>query len=328
MESKILYKKKGYLKFTFLIIIIAASLLINKTFARGDYVFTVNVKIALDGFYDKGKGEMNYCDVIKLALRETSPPYQIIEEASATFDKSNLTAVFYFKQIPEGNFYLQVKHRNSVEVWSREGGESVPEDYILNYDFTDSKSKTYGECLQNIDKTFCFYSGDVDQDGIIDATDISTVDNDVLQCLQEGYYATDLNGDNYVDAADWSIIDKYYGKTVRKVTPETGLRPAVVINSGDNVNSVKIENSFKLNQNFPNPFNPSTKISFTLKNASNVNVSVFNVSGKKVSQLADGYMNEGKYEVTWNAANYPSGTYFYVLKVNDLKQSRRMLLLK
>ena len=85
---------------------------------------------------------------------------------------------------------------------------------------------------------------------------------------EEGYYASDLTGDNYVDAADWVAIEKYIGKTVYKVTPETGLRPAVV-NTDQSLNFKNrfknTDNNIKLNQNYPNPFNPSTKISFVLK---------------------------------------------------------------
>jgi hypothetical protein len=325
--------KKIFTGITILILAVFVTSLLNKSYAQPKDFFKVNVKLVIEGFYDNSKDEMNCSDYITLTLRDAMPPYNVIDEAIEKFDSKTFTGNFSFKTVPEGKFYLQIRHRNSIEIWSKAGGEIVPEDYILNYDFSDSKSKTFGECLNGNGKTFCLYSGDVNQDGVIDASDFSVVYNDICSCVEEGYYASDLTGDNYVDAADWVAIEKYIGKTVYKVTPETGLRPAVVINTDQSLNFKKpvlknTDNNIKLNQNYPNPFNPSTKISFVLKNASNVNVTVFDVSGRAVSQLINGYMNAGKHEVTWNAENYSSGTYIYILRSEGNVEKKIMHLIK
>jgi hypothetical protein len=91
---------------------------------------------------------------------------------------------------------------------------------------------------------------------------------------------------------------------------------------------------FVLLQNYPNPFNPATTISFNVPTRSRVHLSIFNVLGQQVGELASGEMSAGSYERLWKA-NVASGLYFYrleVVSVNDpnnrLTQVKKMLLLK
>ena len=81
-------------------------------------------------------------------------------------------------------------------------------------------------------------------------------------------------------------------------------------------------------QNAPNPFNPETEIRFDVSQEAFVNVSVYNTVGQKVATLVDNYVSPGIHSVQWNAANNPSGIYFYRLESNGAAQTRRMLLLK
>ncbi len=85
---------------------------------------------------------------------------------------------------------------------------------------------------------------------------------------------------------------------------------------------------FKLNQNYPNPFNPSTKISFTLTYAGDVVLDVYDVNGKLVKNLINGYMNAGDREYTFDASGLSSGTYFYKITANGYSETKKMLLVK
>jgi hypothetical protein len=85
---------------------------------------------------------------------------------------------------------------------------------------------------------------------------------------------------------------------------------------------------YKLDQNFPNPFNPITTISFDLPLRSNVEVSIFDRQGKKVEDLIDGIREAGTYEVIWDASGMPSGLYIYRLQAGDYTHSGKMMLLK
>jgi len=84
----------------------------------------------------------------------------------------------------------------------------------------------------------------------------------------------------------------------------------------------------KLFKNYPNPFNPSTQISFTLANAGDVNVSVYNALGQKVAELVNGNMNAGTHKVEFNGSNLSSGFYVYRLETPNYSKTMKMLLLK
>ena len=86
-------------------------------------------------------------------------------------------------------------------------------------------------------------------------------------------------------------------------------------------------NQFEL-LNFPNPFNPTTKISFSIPQKSQIRIKVFDVLGREVANLADGVYEVGKYEVTFDASKLPSGVYFYNLTTGNNSISRKMLLVK
>jgi len=86
--------------------------------------------------------------------------------------------------------------------------------------------------------------------------------------------------------------------------------------------------SYCLEQNFPNPFNPTTNISYTIPNSGNVTIRVFNMAGQQVAELINQYQSIGKYTIIWNAENIPSGIYFYQIRSGAYSQTKKMLLLK
>ncbi|MCG8372875.1 MAG: T9SS type A sorting domain-containing protein, partial [Balneolales bacterium] len=85
---------------------------------------------------------------------------------------------------------------------------------------------------------------------------------------------------------------------------------------------------FRLFQNYPNPFNPSTNISFELKEASHITVSVHDVTGKTISTLVDDFKNSGTHNVYFEASNLASGVYFYRLETPEFSRVQKMTLLK
>lgn len=96
----------------------------------------------------------------------------------------------------------------------------------------------------------------------------------------------------------------------------------------DNFNASRIPEEFSLSQNYPNPFNPSTVISYGLPVDANINISIYNLLGKKVSTLVNEFQPAGSYNVTFNAANLPSGTYIYTINAGTYVSSRKMVLMK
>ena len=86
--------------------------------------------------------------------------------------------------------------------------------------------------------------------------------------------------------------------------------------------------SFNLYPNYPNPFNPSTTISFTLSNASRVSLLIYDIHGREVESLIEGIQPAGSHSIEWNASNLASGVYFYRLTADEFIQTRKMILIK
>ncbi|HEX7356384.1 MAG TPA: T9SS type A sorting domain-containing protein, partial [Ignavibacteriaceae bacterium] len=87
-------------------------------------------------------------------------------------------------------------------------------------------------------------------------------------------------------------------------------------------------NSFWLEQNYPNPFNPSTTIKFNLGKAGFTTLKLYNVIGKEVANIVNDQLEAGAHEVTFNANDLPTGTYFYKLTSGNYTETRKMMLLK
>jgi hypothetical protein len=90
---------------------------------------------------------------------------------------------------------------------------------------------------------------------------------------------------------------------------------------------------FYLAQNYPNPFNPSTTIQFSLPRASQVRLTVYNLLGRQVRELANGYFGAGPHEVVWdgddeNGQTVATGIYLYRMTAGDFVEQRKMLLIK
>jgi hypothetical protein len=102
-----------------------------------------------------------------------------------------------------------------------------------------------------------------------------------------------------------------------------------IINSPvSGVKPIRGPSTFSLSQNFPNPFNPSTKITFSLQSRQHVRLDVFNILGMRVASVVDGYYEMGEHTIAWNAAAEPSGVYFYRLITSEFVETKRMILIK
>jgi len=98
--------------------------------------------------------------------------------------------------------------------------------------------------------------------------------------------------------------------------------------SSSNERNGSIPEKFTLNQNYPNPFNPSTTISFTLPESSNVELTVYDLNGRKVSTLVKQRVRAGEHSIVFDASSLTSGVYFYKLVTPSRSQTRKMTLIK
>ncbi len=192
---------------------------------------TLNVTVFLEGLYSGGgtmskardatgdKFPGNTADQVTVELHSSvAGNYSSVVFSSGPVNLStsghiNLLLPF----IQSGSYYITIRHRNSIETVS-----AVPvsfSGYTMNYDFSDVASKAYGNNLKlTADGRYALYTGDVNQDGIVDAGDMIPLDNDAGNSLT-GYLASDLNGDGFVNLADLSILENNANSFVSSRTP-------------------------------------------------------------------------------------------------------------
>lgn len=87
--------------------------------------------------------------------------------------------------------------------------------------------------------------------------------------------------------------------------------------------SVEIPKAYELFSNYPNPFNPATKIRFSIPRSTYTKLTIFNVTGKAVAVLVNENVSPGKYEVDWDASQSASGVYYYMLEADGFKATKR-----
>jgi hypothetical protein len=98
--------------------------------------------------------------------------------------------------------------------------------------------------------------------------------------------------------------------------------------SGINNYSSEIPKEYKLYNNYPNPFNPTTKIKFDIPKNNYTKVAIFDMLGREIKTLVNENLLTRKYEIEWNASNYSSGIYFYKMTTNSFASIKKMVLIK
>jgi hypothetical protein len=179
---------------------------------------TLNLTMFIEGFYNAGS-DSQVSDTITVELRNSTSPFAVADQSTAVVS-ANGTVELRFANAPNGNYYIAVKHRNSIETWSA-SAIALSQTTPVNYDLASTSSQAFGNNIIQVDASpvrFAIYSGDVNQDGTVDATDVSTIDNDASNFVS-GYVVTDLTGDNFVDGTDFAIADNNAANFVSVVRP-------------------------------------------------------------------------------------------------------------
>lgn len=184
-------------------------------YSQNPYAF---ITVFIEGFYNSASDKM-VSDTARVYLRNAVSPYAKVDSSVSKLDSTG-KGRFYFSNINNGtNHYIVLKHRNSIETWSN-GGNSFFSG-SMTYDFSSDSNKAYGSNQIQIDASpvrFAIYSGDVNQDGIIDLSDGSLIDNNSFN-FAVGYLNTDVNGDYAIDIADAAITENNAINFVSKIVP-------------------------------------------------------------------------------------------------------------
>ncbi|MEZ4821108.1 MAG: hypothetical protein R2942_01385 [Ignavibacteria bacterium] len=181
-------------------------------------LFTANLTVFIEGFYNSGTDAM-VGDTVKIYLRNNSSPYTIIDSAKSFVSAAGL-GLFTFSNAVNGTpYYIELVHRNSIGTWSKTA--QVFSGGTLTYNFTTAATQAFGNNMPQIDASpvrFGVYSGDENQDGFVNLTDVVNVYNNSAAFVN-GYVSSDMNGDNLTDLTDVVITSNNAGAFVSKITP-------------------------------------------------------------------------------------------------------------
>jgi hypothetical protein len=168
-----------------------------------------------EGFYRANSNPPLIQDTVRVYLHRTDFPNVKVDSAKAFLSLNGSLPNVNFAKALNGNYYIVFKHRNTITTWSSSGGTAYTRGAALNLDLISNLSDSYLNSEKQIDPFpyYGMYSGDITQDGIIDASDLSKADNGAAINLS-GYVTEDVNGDNFVDGSDLSIVENNQGVTV------------------------------------------------------------------------------------------------------------------
>ncbi len=169
-------------------------------------LYRLDVNAFIQGFYDPSSNSMVQ-DTVTAFIRFFNSPSYIVDSSKAVLNSAGQAAFYFDGLFDAANYYVALRHRNAIETWSS-GAVTFPQG-VASKNFTSASGDAYGNNLVQIDASplrFGFYSGDVNQDETVDATDLALIDNAAYN-FSSGYIPTDVNGDEFIDATDYSIAD-------------------------------------------------------------------------------------------------------------------------
>jgi hypothetical protein len=181
-----------------------------------------HTKLLLEGFYDPETNQMRRGDTLTAILRGPASPHPSYDTAKGVVDPVDFGCSFVFTRVKSGSSYIDIRHRNSIETWTTSNPfVAFTNSDSVSFNFTLSYSSAFGYNQVKVDNSparFAFFSGDVNQDGTVDASDLSEIDNDAYY-FASGYVDSDLNGDDFTDASDFAIADNNAAKFISTVHP-------------------------------------------------------------------------------------------------------------
>jgi len=174
-------------------------------------VIILDLTMFIEGFYNS-TSNYQVSDTIKVYLRNSTPPYGLVDSAKAIV-AVNGTTTLTFLNAPNGIYYVVLNHRNTIETWSA-AGIAMTQGGSVSYDFSNAIMQAFGSNEIQIDNSpnrFAIFSGDVNKDGFIDLSDVTSVYNDA-NAFVTGYKNSDVTGDNITDLTD--LLFTYNNNTI------------------------------------------------------------------------------------------------------------------
>ena len=151
------------------------------------------------------------------------------------------------------------------------------------------------------------------------------IDGDVSGMQFTGTLNSYLNGDDLIISNDQNktLVYNLNGQLKTKSFNFKNIpRDLLLVSSSGEIIDIKYNNSekFSLVSAYPNPFNPTTTINYSLEKNENIKINIYNINGSLVDNIFNGFQSIGTHQVVWNAKDYPSGIYF--VKMSSISSSK------
>lgn len=143
-------------------------------------------------------------DTITVQLRNATDPSMIAASFKSVLSTSGAASCVFPVSITGGSYWIVVRHRNSLEIWS---ASTVAITSNASYDFTNAATNAYGNNLSNEGAgVFAIYAGGLNGDNYVDNFDYPGLENACLNFIS-GYDSGDMNGDGYTDNVDYPLLE-------------------------------------------------------------------------------------------------------------------------
>jgi hypothetical protein len=175
---------------------------------------TLDVKLFIEGYYLGGglmrsalfnsgiTADTSLADSITVELHSPIHPYAVVASKKAVVNTSGIASMSF--PAISGEYYIAIKHRNSLETWS---AWPVNMTSSTSYDFTDAASKAFGNNQSSLGASkYGLFSGDLNQDGVIESQDYIEMENSIFSILF-GYQISDITGDGVVESDDYLLME-------------------------------------------------------------------------------------------------------------------------
>lgn len=181
--------------------------------------FILNLGMYIEGFYKEDLSAMSVSDTVKINLRRAIAPYDKIDSSTGNLSELGTVTLLFPNINSPDSFFVELRHRNGLYTWS--SGLVRNDSVEKHYEFDEEASSAFGNNMKQVNVkplTFAIYSGDVNQDGVIDGDDGLLIDNDAA-IFNIGYLITDLNGDEFIDGNDAVISDNNAADFIAAIRP-------------------------------------------------------------------------------------------------------------
>ncbi|MBE2227970.1 MAG: T9SS type A sorting domain-containing protein [Ignavibacteria bacterium] len=254
--------------------------------------------------------------------------YFVAFASGVRYEKPELTVVQQYFSLPRKMLITCTRDRNPRFFYSTNGAQTWVIDQLMGTsstvtaDFTTCSSDSLTSGGQYVIMGFVTDDGD----------SVNVKQLSIPPSTTYAYYKRNTNVSSGLVAPTTSIYK--VGGTKYAAFGYPGSGPTnVFYNAEQLVTAIEPISSntpdkFALSQNYPNPFNPVTNINFSLPNAGNVRLVVFDMTGREVAVLVNGQYSAGTYKVDYNASSLASGVYFYKLETESFTDVKKMMLIK